>query len=273
MRVVLIVSAILLATNPARADQVWLVITASSSSAAAIAEKAKTLGVRAPHGLVVQTTDCSEKTNMFTWVHEVALSGEAAQAALSRARERVKDAYVKRCDAKPNSLLSLRMTAVDTSIADVPKDAVNWEDADRVTMARPLPDGRTLVIARYYVKVAEDPLEGRRERVILAESANKRIVLEENCFNPGSLATSKGHIAFDCAKEQAGDHLLHSVVVFDETGKKLKEIERCRRPRWTSDVVLVCEEESVDADGRLKLAPRSLSIGVSQWPQKRRATA
>lgn len=99
-------------------------------------------------------------------VAEIATSDKAGQDALARVRTTVKDAYVKRCDVKPGSLLALRITAIDRSIADVPEDAVNWQDEDRISSTQPLPDGRVLVIARYYVNVSDDPLEGRRERVI-----------------------------------------------------------------------------------------------------------
>lgn len=259
-RAVFVAGLVLLAAGPVYAERLWLVVAASSSSPAEIAKSAKQHAARAEDGLVVQVSDCGDTKKVFAWVTHIAMSGEDAQLALSRARATVSDAYVKRCETRPGTLLSLRMTAVDPSIADVPEDAVNWSDTDRVSIARSLPDGRTIVIARYYAKTEDDPLGGRRERVILVESGTKRLVLTDNCISPGPFATSKGLIAFSCAREQAADHLLHAVLVFDETGRKVKEVERCRNPKWGRDASLTCEAESVDANGRLKLTTQQVSL-------------
>jgi hypothetical protein len=150
--------------------------------------------------------------------------------------------------------------AVDGSIADVPADAVNWSDDDRVSTVRRLSDGRSLILVRYFVKAASDPLEGRRERVVLAQSQDKTIVLDEQCMHAGKAAAIADRIAFDCAREQAGDHLLHSVKVFSDSGSKLMEIEHCRNPRWEQKDLLTCEEESVGADGQLVLNAKRTEI-------------
>ncbi|RNC67172.1 MAG: hypothetical protein ED859_15835 [Desulfuromonadales bacterium] len=241
------------AALPARAERLWLVIGASDPSAAALARKTKTLALDTPDSLVVQTSDCGDKKNFYAWVAEAATSPEAAHAALRRVRTAARDAYVKRCDTQPGTLLALRITAVDASIADVPETAVNWQENDRISTVRPLPDGRAIVIARYFAKVKDDPLEGRRERVILAESSDKRRVLEENCPSPGRVAMRHGRVAFHCVREEAADNLIHNVVVFDTTGEKLAEIKRCRNPKWLNELVIECEEESVGPDGQLKL--------------------
>ena len=120
-------------TLPAQAERLWLVIGASAPSAEGIAHKAQALGLRTPNSLVVQTADCGDKKNLYAWVADIAPSVESAQSGLSRLRETVKDAYVKRCDVKPRTLLALRFTAIDPSIADVPETAVNWQDEDRVS--------------------------------------------------------------------------------------------------------------------------------------------
>jgi len=244
----------------AMAERLWLVIGASDLTAAGIAHKAQLLALRIPHGFIVQTTDCGDKNNLFAWVAEATASAEAAQAALSRIRETVKDAYVKRCDVKPGTMLALRITAIDSSIADVPDATVNWQDEDRISSVRPLPDGRTLVIARYFANVTDDPLEGRRERVLLVESPDRHLVLEENCINPGSIVTHQRRIAFHCVREQAGDHLLHNVVVFDAAGKKLTEVQRCRDPRWSGERAIVCKAESVRPNGQLELHAKHIEL-------------
>lgn len=243
----------LIVALPAKADRLWLVVGASDVSPATIALKAKQLRAHSPDSLVIQTNDCGDKKNIFAWVAEIATSADAAQDALTRVRATIKDAYVKQCDAKPNTLLALRHSVIDRSIADVPADAVNWQDEDRVSSTQSLPNGRVLVIARYYVNVPDDPLEGRRERVILAESADKRITLEDNCVNPGTAVVDHDRTAFHCAREQAGDNLLHSVLVFNAKGEKLTEIQHCRNPKWSNERTIVCESESVGPNGKLKL--------------------
>jgi hypothetical protein len=254
MRQILLVNLFLIAVAlPAKADRLWLVVGASDLSASTIAKKAKPLTQQAPNSLIIQTHDCGDKKNVFAWVAEIATSEKVAQDALTRVRSSVKDAYIKRCDVKPGTLLALRITAIDRSIADVPSDAVNWQDEDKISSTQPLPDGRILVIVRYFVSMPDDPLEGRRERVILVQPQDKRTTLEDNCVSPGLAVVDHGRIAFHCAREQAGDYLLHSVLVFSTTGEKLTEIEHCRNPKWSNERTIVCESESVGPNGKLKL--------------------
>lgn len=251
---------VLLLAPPALAEKVFLVIVASADTPGAIAERAKALTEKGVQGLAIQTADCGQRSNVFAFATAVAASRQTAQTALEAAKAVVPDAYIKNCDASPRSLLMLRVPAVDPSIAKVPKDAVNWSDEDRVSVAEPLPDGLTRIIVRYYEKAPDDPLEGRRARVMLAQSAEKKAVLEENCLNPGKAAVANGHIAFDCAREQAGDYLLHSVVAFDASGNKLKEVPHCRNPKWATAETLVCSVESVDAKGELLLEPTRIGV-------------
>jgi hypothetical protein len=254
------VLSVMLVCEPAQGERLFLVVAASAASPTAIAVKAKALAPKAKNALIVQTSDCKENRNVFAFVTSVSDSREAAQAALGQAKAIISDAYVKSCDVRRGSTLDLRIPAVDASIADVPSDAVNWTDEDRISTAEPLPDGRFLVIARYYVSVPDDPLEGRRERVILAESADKKTVLDNQCANPSSPSVDEGRIAFSCAREQADDHILHAVLAFDSTGKKLKEIPHCRNPRWIKHKGIGCDGESVDAAGKLALKATQIEL-------------
>jgi hypothetical protein len=256
----LVLSTAQCGAQPAAPNRLWLVVAASDSTADGIARKARALSLNAAGGLVVQTRDCGDKTNLFAWAPRAATSADSAQSALAAVRKTVKDAYVKRCDVAAGSLLALRITAVDASIAGVPKDAVNWGDEDRISSARPLPDGRTLVIARYFVNKPDDPLEGRRARVILATTSPTRAVLLEDCSNPDGAVTQHGFVALQCATEQAGDHLLHTVFAFDSTGRKVLDLARCRDATWTAEHVLTCKAESVGPDGRLTLVARTARV-------------
>jgi len=246
------------ASSP-KPEHLWLLVGASDSQPAGIARKAKALARAQSGGLVIQTKDCGDKKNVFAWVAEIANSAEEAQAALPHAQSAVKDAYVKRCDVVPRSLLALRFPAVDPSIADVPDTVVNWEDEDRTSSTVPLTDGRVVVIARYFVHEADDPLEGRRERVVLAGGTDKRVLVND-CPSPDGFTANRGRVAFACAREQAGDELLHSVLVFGTAGDKVADIPHCRKPRWSGGATVVCDEESVNAQGRLKLRAKRIVL-------------
>ena len=253
----------LAAALPARAVRVWLLVGASDVSAAALAQRAKPLAAKIPTGLVMQTRDCGELKNVFAWVAELAGSAEAAQAALPGARALAPDTYIKRCDAKPGSLLALRIHAIDPSIAAVPGTAVNWREQDRVSTVQALGNGRSLLVTRYFVDDPNDPLEGRRERVSVVAASGQRTVLQEHCLDPSRVSAQRGDLVFQCAREQAADELLHSVLAFDAAGRKLAEIEHCRNPQWTGERMLACDAESVDADGRLRLHRKRTPVAAA----------
>lgn len=247
----------------AHAAPVWLVIGASDASPARIAQKSKALFKVYENGLIVQTHDCGDKNNVFAWVADVAPTAKAAQQTVNRVRASIKDAYVKRCDVKPGSLLALRVSAVDESIANVPQDAVNWEDGDRISSTQDLGEGKFAVIVRYYADAPDDPLEGRRERLMLADG-EKRVTLDDNCVNPSKVLLKRYRVAFHCAREQAGTVLLHNVLVFATTGEKLAEITHCRNPKWAGEHTVVCSAETVNASGKLELKDRVTNVPTTR---------
>lgn len=265
-----LLGAFLIAASPEiRTERVWLVIVASDPTPAGIAHKGKALGGAIAGGLnafSIQTRDCGDKKNVFGWATEPSPCAEHAQEQLATVRATVKDAYVKRCDVRPQTLLALRFPVLDPSIANVPESAVNWGDEDRISSALPLPDGRTLVVVRYFANIPNDPLEGRRERVILAESPDRRKVLEDDCPGAGAAVVRGRSLALQCAREQAGDQLLHSVLIFDSERRKLAEVPHCRKPRWIGDWLVTCEEESVGPDGQLQLRTKRVEVAPATKP-------
>ena len=260
-RFLLAIVSSLAACVSAHAEPVWLVVGASDASPARIAQKSKALFEAYENGLIVQTHDCGDKNNVFAWVADVAPSAKAAQETVNRVRAAIKDAYVKRCDVKPGSLLALRVSAVDKSIANVPQDAVNWEDRDRISSTQDLGEGKSAIIVRYYAATPDDPLEGRRERVMLA-AGDRRITLDDNCVNPSRVLLNHDRVVFHCVREQAGTALLHSVFVFSTTGEKLAEIDHCRNPKWAGERTVVCDEETVNSNGKLELTGRRTNVAI-----------
>lgn len=252
MRIALLL-ALILGWQSASAEKSWLLIGASDPTAIGLLTEAAPLSAEFAQGLIIQTSDCQEKHNVFAWTLDVYSSAKAAQAALPRLRQIVGDAYVKSCEVKPGSLLAFHISVIDPTIANVPADSVNWQERDRISSILPLEDGRSIVIVRYFSAYPDDPLEGRRERVELIDSANKRLLLEGICIDPDKFAPYHQQLAFQCVSEQAGDHSLHHIVVFDALAHKVADLQHCREPNWSDSRSINCLSESVAADGKLEL--------------------
>jgi hypothetical protein len=261
----LVVSAcavIVLQSGAARAEKVWIVVGASSPSADGIARAARPLLAAWPSGLVFRTADCGEERDVFGWAYRVAGSADDAKVALPAAREIARGAYVKACDVAPRSLLALRVPAVDASIADVPPSVTEeWEDQDRVSSAVPIAGGRTLVVKRVFkAALLEDPDQGKDQGVWQAGGGGKLEPLAESCSPAEAFTARDGKLAFQCGDSIAADQLLHKVLVFDGT-KQVASVSSCRKPRWTGPAALVCSAESVNADGKIKLTTKKVSLG------------
>ena len=125
-----------------------------------------------------------------------------------------------------------------------------------------LPDGRAVAAIRYFAPDPEDPLEGKRTKLLLLEDTGA-ITLSQNCLMPASFTMRKGYLAVQCTVGQAADNLLHDVVVFGPAGQRVLAASHCREPRWSTDAILLCKEESVDARGTLKTKPRNVTIRAS----------
>ncbi len=258
----------LMALHPAAAERVFLVVAASSQQPAGIAAAAAQLAPAAPQGLIVSSRDCRDPrpvfafaaAPVFAFAAAIVPSRAAAERALEPVKRRVANAFIKPCDVKPGSLLALRMNAVDPSIARVPKDAVNWTEADRVSTVRRVDAETSLVIVRRFVDEPNDPLEGRRSAVLLVSAGGKIVTISDTCYDPAHPAITPDRIAMDCVREEAGNHLLHAVEVTARSGQRLLEIPRCRMPIWADRRSLTCEEETVGADGKLVLRQKRVRI-------------
>ena len=242
---------ILAATKTIR---LWFPIGASGSSAAEIAKTAKAFSQDFPGGLVVQMSDCGGPEDRLTWVAEASFSEDLAKATLARLRTTAPDAYLESCDARAGTLLSFRMTAVDPSIADIPEgDQEYWNDADRVSSARPLPDGRTIILVRAYDAADGSELLGRSERVLLGMPDGSRSVLVNSCNEAGGFVTRKGLVALHCVKEAIAHLPFPSVEVFDQRSIQIAHIRACRDPVFKEDRVIACQSVSYTRDRELKL--------------------
>jgi hypothetical protein len=260
MRAVALFVVLLAAALPAHAITIWIIAGPTDPTAAGIAKKAGPLYRAVPDGFVIQTADCGDNQNVFMWIGATANADKPALAARLRIRQAVPDAYMRACKVRPGSLLALRTSVVDRSIGLLPDNARNWEPGDRLSLLRPLPDGRSLIIVRYFANDSADPFGGKRERVVLVNRSGKRVVLDNDCVEPSDAVTQHGYVAFECVRGLASDNVVHGVPVFDDAGTKLFEARRCRDPKFTGERVLTCDDEQVGADGKLEFRKRRIAV-------------
>ncbi len=242
----------------------WLVVGASDPTPAGIVERAKALSAAGEGaGLIVANRDCVPPRAGYVWAAATTDSPEAAAAALARLETRIAGARIERCTVRTPSLLALGIPAVDASIVDVPANAVNWTDADRMSALLPIHGGAAgvlLVLQRRYVADPDDPREGQRTRVLRVPPGQAPRALLDDCGGPTWAAASRHWLAIACESEQAADQPLHTVHVFTADGTPATAVAHCRDPRLVSRSTLRCRAESVDAEGRLHLAPKTVKL-------------
>ena len=240
----------------------WLVIASSQREVVPALAATRKLQTAWPNATVVASGDCdSLRLGLYLAVAQIVPNRAEADAALVKLKSDVPDAYLRECHPKVNSTLAAGVPLVDPSIAKVPVDSVNWSDKDRISSVQKLSGKSYLWIRRWYSPVAEDPLEGRREAVLyFDEKPENAKELQAGCTN--AQAIERGELlALTCAREAAGDNLLHETILFDIiSGKSLKSISHCREPAFASPVELTCKAESVNAQGELKLQAKRVPI-------------
>lgn len=263
--IALAASVVALGSSSTAETQVkYLVVGASASSASDIARASQPLFRDFPDSFVFRAADCGERTTFLGVALGSFDSLANAKASLAVARARARGAYLRVCKVAPHSLLALGFPAVDRSIADVPRDAVNWSEADRLSGVIALPDGRHVVAQRAFVPDRDDPDEGRRVRIQLVNGDGRIHLLREDCPLPGAFVSHEGLVGFQCAGEEAGGHLLHDSFAFDEEGRQRAAVASCRTPRFSSGTAMVCRAEEVDSHGRLRLHRTRVSLTATE---------
>jgi hypothetical protein len=240
----------------------WLVIAASESQLVPVIDRTRDLQKSWPEATVVASNDCvGLRPGLYLAVAMIAASRSEAEAAVSKLRAEVPDGYVRECSPKANTTLAFGIPLVDKSIWDVPSNAVNWSDSDRLSSVHRLPVRGYLWIRRKYVPGNNDPLEGRVASVIYFDKQPQNgVELDSNCIDPGD-KQSGTLVALECAREVAADNLLHETIVFDlPAGTRVKSIQHCRNPSFISTTELTCKEEHVDAQGKLELVSKRVSV-------------
>jgi hypothetical protein len=237
-----------------KSDRLWLAVGLADLTPQEIAVRAKALAEEFPSGFAVQMSDCGGPDDRLVWVAEASPAKEAAETALARLRTIADDPHLEACDSAPGTLLHHRVSAVDSSIAEIPdSEGEYWNDADRVSSAHPLSDGLTIIRVRYYEPEFYSELPGRIERVLLGLSDGSRLVLEDSCFDGGGFVNRKGLVAFHCVDHSIAHLPFHGVRVFDQSGKRVAHIPSCRDPVFSGDRFIACEAISYTEDRVLRL--------------------
>ncbi len=219
---------------------------------------------------IVASDDCTNlKPGLFLSVAGIWNKREDAQHKVSANRKTVRDSYARACQMRPGSRMQFGIDAVEPSIFEVPSDAVNWDDRDRVSEV--LGAGPIYVwIRRQYQKDKEDPREGRRTSLwVFRTDPSSAQVLVPDCFD-AQVVVSDRLVATACAIENAADHLLHQVQVIDTNfGRPIRTVDRCRNPAFVRGTELGCEAETVGPDGALKLTPVRFPLKIEVRPGTR----
>jgi hypothetical protein len=238
----------------------WLAVISTGSSVELTIAGARQLHASSGVVKVVASDDCENlKPALFLIVADVFDDQEAAQRMVAAIRKTIPDAYVRACEPKPGSRVQFGINAVDASIFDVPSNAVNWADQDRISEVRAA--GPMFVwLRRWYDQEKNDPREGRRTSVFLFKTdPTSALRLSSDCTD-AQVVVSANLVALACARETAGDHQFHQVQVLDSgSGRIIRTVDRCRDPKFVADAELTCEAEAVGADGALKLSTKRVS--------------
>ena len=255
-----------LAAGPGAADApaptLWLPIVATRSSVSDALASAAELQRGGGELRLVATDDCQNlRKELYVVAAGIHASREAAESAIAEWRKRgVADAYLRSCKVVVPSRLSLGIPLLDPSLTRRPIDAVNWGVDDAVSRVVVLGDRAIAVIVPRYEADPEDIREGLRIGVRLYILGEQRSLdLSSDCIDP-EFALNATHLALTCVNETAGTHLLHRTQLYAlADGQVVAEHSRCTTPtfeqgRW------VCQKESVDAEGNLKLRPTPLRL-------------
>ena len=242
--------------NKAVADTVWLVIAASGKSIIPLLETKKRLIHAWPAITIITTDDCKNvQPGFFVLAAEIATDRSRAQKAVANLKRVVPDAYLKKCVIREQTRLSLGIPLVHHSIENVLGNMVNWSDADRITELKHLHGDKFIMVKRVFDPDDESFREGRQEQIYFFKgNPIQAVLLNDNCWDFGGVNSYGKLLAFHCASMVAGDHLIHTSIVYRlEPLKKIFERSYCRNPILVSDKQIMCEDESVDANGQLSL--------------------
>jgi hypothetical protein len=258
----LLVAASIQAASMPVPKSFWLPIVATRNSVAEAVDSAKRLSRDGSDLRLVVTDDCRNLHHgLYVVVAGVFDAPSEAKSAVDRWRRLgVKDAYLRSCDVVIPSRLSLNIPLLDPSLIGPTIEAVNWGLDDAVSRLVAIDGQWAAAIVPRYEPDSNDIREGLRIGVRLyGLNDSKTMALSDDCIDP-EFAVNASLLALTCVTEAAADHLLHRTQFFAlPDGKQVGEENRCTQPTF-KDGRWLCQIESVDAEGVLRLEAKSLSL-------------
>lgn len=255
---------VLAAPLPSSAQVTWILVGKIDGSAQLMAKELVQRTRAGDQGTVVNLAECGSGRVGLAWAARSFDREKEAQKELEDSKRRNPGMRIVECEQWENTLLAHGISAVDASIAEVPSDAVNWSEEDRISELKTSLKGGRVAVIRYFNGANSDPLEGRREKVMFLAPKRAPIVVRDSCVSPDSFFPGEGYWGFSCAREPAGNTLLHDTIVVDDLGKILTVSRNCRTPSAGAAGWFKCQREEVDSSGQLLLQPIKVMIpGVS----------
>ncbi|WP_143058837.1 hypothetical protein [Nitrosomonas marina] len=249
----------LIALNPIPvvvAQTVWLSIIATENNINKAISTAHALHNTENSLEIIDTNDCQNLRKNLYVIASIDTQRHLAQKTIEKWRKRKhEDAYLRHCIIIQESRLALRIPPVDNSFIQNIIQPINWDSDEVITQLKFLNPEMAAIIKPHYQPDPEDIREGLKIRIdLLWLKSNQHKELFSDCIDP-ELLNNDQFLAVSCVTEIAADNLLHSTSVFSlNDGAMIFRQNRCREPKFT-DNQLICQKETVDADGKLHHMP------------------
>lgn len=220
--------------------------------------KYKKLKRQFPDLTTVNSDDCGNlKPGLTLFVSEISDTENAAGKTLKQAKTKVKDAYFRRCDIKPDSLALFNVPYLHESLLLL-DDTTNWSNEDLGSKIYPIPQGALLEEKRFDID-SDEPVSSQSSLYFINKSTNTHKKLLEYCWQ-FQYFPSDNNIVFQCVTGTAAEtHLIHTVYVFNSEGDAIFSEEYCRMPSLKNNK-LICQREDINANLELRMYPKAFDI-------------
>ena len=244
------------APQPSDGTRLWLVRVAQTARARDLLEPAKAIEgggldrriVAADGGYRLLVGPPADRT--------------AAEAVLARVKTSAPEASLLACRSEGAAgCAQWKAPAVSPSFLRLDPEDVPEDDDALVARELARSDAYVARATPYFDPEDDSPLLGMLARVDLVHGGRIRALVEP-CLEPKAVFAAGGtHIAVQCVSAEAGTQLLHSVTAFELPSATVAgKHEPCREPRWVGPGKLRCQQEAVDAEGRLSLSPHLVPL-------------
>jgi hypothetical protein len=220
----------------------WLIV---QSAADPLALTGTAAARRAPGTQVMAGSDCAEfRPGVFVRAKRLAAPAPGPRPAGS---------YTKRCTPKAGSVAALGVTIVDPSFDQMRVRPVNFDGRDILTQRQ-----SGFLLRPWYTPSPNDPREGLR--VAVDDVVGPRRTIVRDCTQP-EVARNADFIAIACATQQIADAPLYQTTLYRARDlKPVRILARCRKPRFGAARLLLCDAQSVSAQGEISVRLRQVPL-------------